>query len=132
MNYICHKRYKKKGASGDNYNIKYGTELNTISNFIVIDNKAICSTNSLDAYMYFSRNDDGYGFERGKLTYAIAFSDRKPNVNNNFRFTPEERDMLYREYPHFINTNLDFIIFNYDFFNANIEELQTLYNKLFK
>lgn len=131
MKYICHKEYKKMGASGDIYNFKREIELNTIGDFIAYENKAVCSVRSADAYMYFARNDDDKGLERGKLTYAIAFSQRKPNKANKFRFTPEERDMLYLEYPHFLKTELYFIVFNYDFFNAEIEELQGLYNKLF-
>lgn len=130
MEYICHRRYKKTGASGKEYNFRRGTKLETISNFIALNDGAVCSAKSLDAFQYFSRNDDGRGLERGDLTYAIAFSPRKPNKDNDFRFTDKEREMLCKEYKHFLK-DMDFIVFNYDFFNAEIEELQKLADRLF-
>lgn len=132
MKYICHRRYKKVGASGDAYNFRRETEFETIGDFIAYENKAVCSIRSADAYMYFARNDDGKGLERGRLTYAIAYSERTPNKNDKFRFTPEERDILCAEYGYFLEKDLDFIVFNYDFFNAEIEELQELYDRIFK
>lgn len=123
MNYIICRRFKGKAICG-NVNFPYGTEFQTNGNFIVTkDGKLICYTTSHTAHKYFARNDDGNGLERGKLTYAIAYGTRK---KSNFRFTVKEQQMLIRDWGRFLKKDLDVILFNHDFFNADIEELQKL------
>ena len=90
----------------------------------------MCSINSSDAYRYFARDDDGQGMERGRLTYAIAYAPRHPNKDNGFRFTEAERDMLENEYGDWLRNDTSTLIFNYDFFNAEVGELQKLYDRL--
>ena len=118
MNYICHRRYKKEGASGKEHLIRRKTNLESIGKFIAIGAEAICSTTSADAFQYFARNDDGNGLERGRLTYEIAYAPRHPNKDNGFRFTEGEREMLVDEYRRFLRQDVDTIIFNFDFFIA--------------
>lgn len=130
MEYICHKRYKKTGASGEEYNFPYGTKLRTVGTFIANGPEAVCSVKSEDAYMYWARNDDGQGLMRGMLTHAIAYSHRKPNKDNGFRFTPEEIEILEKEYPHFLRQDTDTIIFNHEFFNAEVDELKKMADRL--
>ncbi len=130
MEYICHKRYHKVGASGKSHNFPRGSILSTVSNYIAKDAEGICLTTSDDAYRHFARNDDGKGLERGALTYAIAYSKRHPNKDNGFRFTEEEREMLCSDYGFFIKEENEYLVFNYDFFNADIEELKELATKL--
>lgn len=133
MQYITHKRFHKMAACGEEMNIPYSSTFNTIAGFIANGNKAICRTASLDAFMHFARNDDGNGIERGKLTYDIAYADRKVRREDGiqYRFTDYEIKMLVEEYPHFLKKTGDFILFNYDFFNAEIEELRELHKKLY-
>lgn len=130
MNYITHKRFKEKGMSTKNYNIPYATELQTKNQIIYYNNEPICYVTSENGHKFFSRNDDGQGLERGRLTYAIAYGDRKANKNDGFRFTPEERDMLVTDYSHFLVDNTEWILFNHNFFNADVEELTELAKKL--
>lgn len=130
MEYIVHQRFKQKGASGKDYNFPYGTKLQTIGHYIAYNNEAVCTVTSYNADRYFARNDDGKGLERGKLTHAIAFSKRMPNKEDTFRFTPEERDMLVSEYNHFLIDNGEWILFNHDFFHAEVDELKELAQKL--
>ena len=130
MKYICHKRYRKTGASGKEYNIRYGTEFSTVGAFIADGPEAICAVGSEDAHRHFARNDDGMGLQRGQLTYRIAYADRRPNKNNGFRFTPEEIEMLETEFPHFLRDDVDTILFNHDFFNADVRDLQELIRRL--
>lgn len=132
MEYICHRPYNKKGASGKFYNLKPGARFDTIGKFIAYRNAAICTTTSEDAYRYFARNDDGQGMKRGKLTYEIAFSERKPNEEDGYRFTPKEREILSTDYARFIRQDSDMIIFNSDFFNAEISELEEIREKVIK
>ena len=129
MEYICHRRYKKKGFCEKKFLITPKTRLETIGEFIAYGPSAVCTVTSEDAHMYFARNDDGKGLERGKLTWAIAYKDRHPNKDDGYRFTPEEIEMLETEYPHFL-MGLEVILFNHEFFNAEVEELRELYNRL--
>lgn len=130
MQYVCHQIYNKKGACGRKFFIKKGETFNTIGPFISVDNRAICTVTSEDAYRHFARNDDGQGLYRGELTYFIAFSKRHPNKDNGYRFTDEEAEMLVNEYERFLVAEADTILFNYDFFNAEIGVLEELKNKL--
>lgn len=131
MKYICHIPYNKVGASGKFYDIKKGEIFDMIGNFIAKGPEAICAVRSDDAFRYFARDDDGNGYKRGNLTHLIAFADRH-NKEDGFRFSPEEREMLTKEYSKFLNPNVEFILFNYDFFNADVNELEELYQKLNK
>lgn len=130
MEYIVHKRFKEVAACEKVLNIPYGTKFETIGGFIATpDGKAICHIKSENAHKYFSRNDDGNGLERGALTYAIAYGNRrKPKSDGKslYRFSDEEIKMLERDWKHFLRDDVDVILFNHDFFNANVSELRKL------
>ena len=126
MEYICHRRYQKIGASGIMYSFRQGALLETIGRYIAYKNGAVCATCSEDAYMYFARNDDGKGLKRGRLTYEIAYAPRHPNMDNGFRFTPAEMETLINNYGRFLRYDCDTIVFNKEFFNAEIEELEEI------
>lgn len=130
MQYVCHQRYRKKGACGRKYFFKPGDILESIGPFIAKDNREVCSRSSDDAFRYFARNDDGHGMERGELTYSVAYAERHPNKENGYRFTPEEIGMLEREYPQYLVPGIDVILFNADFFNADISVLREIKNRL--
>lgn len=130
MKYICHNRYKKTGASGKEYLVRFKDEIETVGNFIAKGAEAVCAITSDDAFRHFARNDDNNGLERGKLTYKIAYAPRRPNIDNDYRFTETEIEMLRTEYGHFLIKDNVAVIFNYDFFNADIEELRELYKRL--
>lgn len=125
MKYITHHRFKELAACGEVLNIPYGTELETVGNFIItLQGKIVCSMTSENAKLHFARNDDGRGLERGKLTYAIAYSRRIKE--NGFRFSESEVKMLEQEWFHFLRKDVDTILFNENFFTAEPEELQRL------
>ena len=130
MEYICHKRFKGIGASGKEYLIRRKEKLQSVGRFISLGAEAVCVPSSENAYKYFARNDDGNGLRRGELTYRIAYSPRHPNKDNGFRFTDAEVEMLETEYAHFLRQDTDTLIFNYGFFNAEIEELEELAKRL--
>lgn len=130
MKYICHKPYHKKCACGRKLFIKTGQILDTVGAFIVMNDKAVCNIKSEDAYMYFARNDDSMGIKRGELTHLIAYSYRRPNKDNSYRFTPEEIEMLKTDYIKYLRQDCDALIFNYDFFNADIEVLEDIRKRL--
>ena len=129
MKYITHNRFKRLAACGETLNIPYGTELETVGNFIVSPKgKLICCTTSENAKMHFARNDDGQGLERGKLTWAIAYSRRvrtSPNGRQQ-RFAEAEIKLLEERWAHFLRQDVEVILFNEDFFAAAVGELQQL------
>ena len=132
MKFIVHHRFKGIAACGEKLNIPYGTELDTAGDFIITpDGKAICFQTSENAKLHFACNDDGQGLERGALTWAIAYSERRRESKAGiYRFSDEEREMLQRDWPHFLREDCVFILFNEAFFAAPIEELQKLADAL--
>ncbi len=133
MNYITHHRYKREGACGQRLNIPYGTELPQIGPFIAMpDGRGVCFATSEEAKLHFARNDDGRGLERGALTYAIAYSTRvrygigPDGRKRQQRFTDEEIEMLERDWKHFLRDDVDVVLFNQTFFDAEPEELRRL------
>ena len=81
---------------------------------------------------HFARNDDGQGLERGRLTWAIAYSRRVrtgPNGRQQ-RFTEEEIELLERKWAHFLRQDVEVILFNEDFFAAAVPELKELADAL--
>lgn len=133
MNYITHNRYRGLAACGKRLNLPYGTELETAGDFIITkDGKPICYDTSEEAKRHFARNDDGRGLERGALTWAIAFSERRRKCANGgvYRFSDEEQELLSEKWPHFLREDVETIIFNEDFFAAQPEELKALADAL--
>ena len=128
MKYITHRRFKGLAACGQELNLPYGTGLTTVGNFLVTkDGRVVCGKNSENGLRHFAVNDDGKGLERGALTYAIAYGTRQRKCKNGvYRFSEKEREMLSNDWGHFLNKDVDFILFNDDFFTAQIDELQQL------
>lgn len=130
MQYIVHKRFKEKALCHKVLNLPYGTVLNAYNNIIATDKgEAVCFTTSENAKIYFARNDDNKGLERGKLTNAIAYS-RKGLNKSGFRFNDKQIDIINRHYQRFLRQDLDMIIFNDKFFKAPIEELKEMVKEL--
>lgn len=130
MKYITHHRYRELALCGERLNIPYGTELVAAGNLIVTpDGKAVCAAASENAKMHFARSDDGRGLERGAVTYALAYGKRG---DGGFRFTDSERGVLVRDWGHFLRHDVDTILFNEDFFAADVDELERLADELNK
>ena len=133
MEYIVHHRFRKAAACGERMNLPYGSKFETIGDDIATEGgKGICAVSSEDARMYFARNDDGRGLERGALTYAIAYSHREKVWPDKrvYRFSEDEIDMLKRQWKHWLRQDVDTILFNDAFFAAEPEELQRLADAL--
>lgn len=130
MEYVAHKRFRGMAACEKVLNIPYGTKLETIGRFIATpDGKAVCFIMSENAHKYFSRNDDGKGLERGSLTFAIAYGKRrKSQIDGNgiYRFSDKEIKMLESNWKRFLKDDVDVILFNHEFFSADIEELREM------
>lgn len=133
MRYITHNRFKKLAACGEMLNLPYGTELDTAGEFIITpEGKPICFATSENAKMHFARNDDGRGLERGKLTWAIAYSQRVRygESGRQQRLTDQEIELLERDWAHFLRQDAEVILFNEQFFAAEVPELERLADTL--
>ena len=118
MKYITRKRYKKKCIQGE-VNIPFGTQLDTIGNFIIYNNKPVCVDTSQDAFDYFVSNEDGKGLERIELIDWIL--DHTSNKNkkyndiwemiwsNNYyhKFKREDNDERWLWYKGFYTATID-------------------------
>ena len=115
------------GLCGYRLNIPRGTKL-IEENAVIKTEKGenICYTTSENAKRYFSRNEDGCGLERGEITYKIAFSQKR----KEYRFSEKEIKLLIDKWKKFIKSDCDYILFNDDFFNANILELRQMESEL--
>lgn len=126
MKYITIKRFKRNGISGY-ANIPYGKSVEKCEDGILYygENK-ICVARSAAAHEYFARDDDGKGFERGKLSHAII--DRlAPRQFDSMQERNEYwqaiwNDRLAQKYRR--PEHLDYWLWNDDFFNAPIEDLK--------
>ena len=71
--------------------------------------------------------------ERGKLTYEIAFADRRrynKDKTRRQRFTDEEIELLCEKWSKWLIPDIDVVLFNHAFFNGNILELRQLASEL--
>lgn len=133
MKFVVHHRYRGLDAGGKPMNVRYGTEYETIGDFIATpEGRGICFTTSEVAHQYFAVNDDGRGLERGALSHAIAYGHRERKWANKsiHRFSEEEVEMLERDWGHWLRQDVDTILFNNDFFAAQPEELRLLADAL--
>ena len=104
-NYVVIQRLKRQenpicGA----VNLPFGTECKAVyhgnEKAIVCDKGILCYVSSQTAFDFFAQNDDGHGIERGKIW-------------NDYICLKYKRS----EYE-------DYWLWNYDFYNANLHDLQ--------
>ena len=124
MDYICFNRFKQNALCGE-VNIRYGTKLDETNNIIRYRGNPICYTTSQNAYDYFARNDDGKGLERGKLIAEIIklLNNRKDGKYQD-RWDMIWGDLSLLKYKR--PEHPDYWLWNFDFFNASIEELNRI------
>lgn len=121
--YITTKHLKGEGICGT-VSIPYGTKLNAEDGFIICPSGPVCAVTSQNAYDHFSQDDDGQGLERGKLVKDILrrLKRLKPSAQRYDhvwgKIWADERLQKYRRTEH-----ADHWLWNYDFYNATIEDL---------
>ena len=125
--YIARKR-ARFSAFGVPVNIPWGTPLEVRDRFIYFGEQPLCTVTSDIAYAYFTQDDDGRGLERGKLLEAILARLRPKNEWDDCqtrwdRILDDSLCQKYRRPEH-----EDYWIWNYDFFNAPVEDLRHIAN----
>ena len=124
MEYITHRRFKQLALCGP-VNLPYGTECTIIDDCISTkDGEPLCLPTSENAYQYFSRNDDGRGLERGKLITAIKTALEKRDSGWQERWDKVWADLSLWRFKR--REHQDHWIWNYDFYNAEITDLQRI------
>lgn len=125
MNYIVYNTFSGITAAGENKTFPRGSSFDTIANFIAYDNKAICVTTSFNAFRHFARNDDGCGLQR-----AFLFSSIRDFFANSDEDTTDKVNYIKENYPTFINDVSGNIIWTFNFFHADIDDLRNIAIKL--
>lgn len=121
MKYITHKRFKQKAICGE-VNLPAMTECNEINGMIFYDHKPICVATSENAHLYFARNDDGNGMERGKLTRSIVETLSKADDAYQERWDKVWDDVTCQMYKR--QEHQDHWIWNHAFYNADLGTLK--------
>ena len=133
IEYINRKRFKKKCIQGE-VNIPYNTSfICTDNGMILYNNKPVCYNTSQDAYDCFSRNDDGNGILRGELIEKIVDLTRNDRAKDKEK---RERaweilwadDGIRNKFKR--KDHDDVWLWNFDFYNAHILELQNILSKI--
>lgn len=127
--YVTIKRTRFKSISGD-INLPYNTEVELIDNFLSLDGKKLCLITSSNAHTFFAINKDGRGQERGKLRSDIinTLTNRDDNYQNRWdKIWSDELCAKYKRHEH-----KDYWLWNHDFYEAPIEDLEYIFNLITK
>ena len=125
MKYIAHRRFKSNAICGP-VNIPATTELECKDGIIIYNNGIVCYEESETAHQFFTRNDDGYGMERGRLTQAIMKTLAKRNGREDAAYQ-ERWDRVWNDpicRPYKRADDDEYWLWNHAFFNADINVLQ--------
>lgn len=149
MEYITGRHYNKKGIEKI-ITINKGTKLTEVDKILYKGNHPICFISSQDSFDYFARNDDEKGQERFDLSHKIVekiqcliylYSKKHNEITSAFteETTEEERinalakledteTIAYNKVKLVIPNGVrkDSNILTYYFYNASIEQLETL------
>lgn len=124
MRYITHRRYKGNTVCG-RVNIPAMTEVEEQNGLIYYNGLPVCVARSDVGTSHFCRNDNEDGMERGRLTREITSRLVRHGIgdtNNDKRWRKIWSDELCQKYKR--DDFADYWLWNYDFFQAPIEDLQ--------
>lgn len=121
MEYVVIRRFKGKCIGGV-VNLPYGTVCHERGGVIYVGDTPICYTTSQIAYDFFARNDDGCGLKRGELTRDIIARLSKQDADHQNRWNKIWKNARLKKFKRIEHD--DFWVWNFDFYNAPISELQ--------
>ena len=126
MQYVCTRAFTGRAINNlKDIDIHYGRTVESDEDAGSIsdaEGNTICRIESQVGHQNFAPDDDGNGLERGVITYKIAF---------DYPFSNEQLDMIREKYAEFVR-DIPFgaIMFNNDFFKADIEILRSMAEEL--
>ena len=130
--YVVIKKFVGQAICG-NIALKEGTLLNASRGFLLCERGPVCAVTSQNAYDYFAQNDDGQGERRGFLTQDILKRLRKLKKQKERsdiiwgKIWEDEICLKYKRVEHD-----DHWLWNYDFYNAEIADLEYIRNLVMK
>lgn len=119
--YIVKKRMRVEGIGG-RVNLPYGTRLEAVDGLIIHQGAAVCAVTSRNAHLYFARDDDGQGRERGALTLAITSTLEKRDKDHQARWDRVWEDETAQKYRR--QDREDHFLWGHAFFEAPVEDLR--------
>ena len=121
--YIVRRRARFLAICGP-VNLPYGTEVSSDGAFLTVNGEKLCSITSHNAYDFFSRNDDGFGKERGKLVHDIMCTLERRDAKYQSRWDrlweDEGANKLRR------TEHEDYWLWSFAFYNADVNELRRI------
>lgn len=127
MEYVCFRRFKDNAICGK-VNIPKGSLLYIDNGYLIYNGDTICSNTSQNCYEYFARNNDGNGIVRGELTQKIIKVLAKRDNNYQKRWDKIWSDMSLLKFKR--KEFDDYWLWNHEFYNASINDLEYIYDKI--
>lgn len=127
MRYICTKRAKFDSISGP-VNIPYGKSLDLVGEMLYYRGKPVCYRTAQNARDYFSRDNDNKGKKRGALVHEIMDILAVPGEGRQPRWDKIWDDEYLDKFRS--KQFLDYWIWNIDFYEADIKDLEYILNKI--
>lgn len=127
MEYVCFRRFKGNAICGE-VNIPKASLLYIDNDYLIYNADVICTNSSQNCYEYFSRNDDGNGIKRGELTQKIIKKLAKRDSKYQERWDKIWSDMSLLKFKR--KEFDDYWLWNHEFYNASINDLEYIYNKI--
>lgn len=137
MEYIVYRRFKGKAINGI-VNLSYGTKCYTVGNLLVTGTTPLCLITSENAHQYFARNDDQNGVKRGELIIKIQNKLKLKNGGDGQKAIADRNAIWQRVWDDTLCQKYkrvefdDFWLWNHEFYNAPIEDLEYIYSLLLK
>ena len=130
--YIVTKKFAGYAICGDIV-LQEGMPLIASQGYIICPQGPVCIVTSQNAYDYFSQNDDGNGEERGRLVQDILhriYKLKKQKERSDIVWGKIWKDAVCLKYKR--PEHNDHWLWNYDFYNADIEDLKYIRNLIMK
>lgn len=127
MKYVVYRPFKGTAIYGGDFDLPVMTICESTKGYIHDNNKIYCYDHSENAHKYFARNDDGLGMKRGNLIQNITSklsNKTSPSYQELWdKIWNDERCQKFKRPEH-----NDYWLWNHDFYNAEIEDLEYIWN----
>ena len=119
--YIVKQRARIDTITGP-VNLPYGTEVETVGDYLTHQGNRLCAVTSRKAHLYFAPDDDGQGRERGALTMAITRRLEKRDRDQQRRWDLAWEDPVCQKHRNLEHE--DHFLWGHTFYEAPVEDLR--------